>query len=230
MMDPPIQTEYFLSGGAVIVTTIAAGTKALSSFAMRSSIPGYIVVPPESTMFSYKSLRTSTSVAIIELKVVKWMPGSVFPSGCVLKSDSGQRETLFTHGDNISIWELIGLLQVFIRLCHLCFKVDGDIGEPLFDITHDLLLGIRHKGVAAFCEELDHVLCHVPASQVQAEYSMWQCETLIDRHRVCDTITRVQHEARCPPGGIQGEHRLDLDVHLRHVEGLKHDLRHSLTI
>merc|ERR1719226_470409 len=70
-IEPPIQTEYFRSGGAVMVTTIAAGTRALSSFAIRSSIPGYIVVPPESTMFSYKSLRTSTSVAIIELKVVK---------------------------------------------------------------------------------------------------------------------------------------------------------------
>merc|ERR1719226_159215 len=91
-MEPPIHTEYFRSGGAVMVTTIAAGTRALSSFAIRSSIPGYIVVPPERTMFSYKSLRTSTSVAMIELKVVKWMPGSVFPSGCVLKSASGQRK------------------------------------------------------------------------------------------------------------------------------------------
>merc|ERR1711874_293333 len=87
-MEPPIHTEYFRSGGAVIVTCIAFGTRALSSFSIRLSIPGYIVVPPERTMFSYKSLRTSTSVFMIELKVVKCTPGNVFPRGCVLKSAS----------------------------------------------------------------------------------------------------------------------------------------------
>merc|ERR1719336_2220047 len=81
MIDPPIHTEYFLSGGAVMVTVIAFGTRARSSLSMRSAIPGYMVVPPERTMFSYKSFRTSTSVFMIELKVVKWTPGSVFPKG-----------------------------------------------------------------------------------------------------------------------------------------------------
>merc|ERR1712190_651975 len=40
-------------------------------------------------MFSYKSFRTSTSVFMIELKVVKWTPGRVFPNGCGSKSASG---------------------------------------------------------------------------------------------------------------------------------------------
>merc|ERR1719210_887437 len=79
-MEPPIHTEYLRSGGAVIVTVIA-GTRALSSNSILSAIPGYIVVPPDSTMFSYKSLRTSTSVFAIELKDFKCTPGSVFPSG-----------------------------------------------------------------------------------------------------------------------------------------------------
>merc|ERR1719507_1344465 len=142
----------------------------------------------------------------------------------------GAAEALLANGDHIPIGELVGLLQVLIRLCHLCFEVKGDISESLLDVTHDLLLGVYHKGVAAFCEELDHVLRHVPAGQVQAKDGMRQCETLVDGHRVCDTITGVQHETRCPPGSIQGEHCLDLDVHLRHVEGLKHDLQHSLAI
>merc|ERR1719507_1969600 len=142
----------------------------------------------------------------------------------------GAAETLLANGDHITIGELVGLLQVLVRLRHLCFEVKGNIGEPLLDVTHDLLLGVRHKGVAAFCEELDHVLRHVPAGQVQAENGVRQCEALVDGHRVCDTITGVQHETRCPPGGIQGEHCLDLDVHLRHVECLKHDLRHSLAV
>merc|ERR1719203_1408013 len=78
MMEPPIHTEYLRSGGAVIVTCIAFGTRALSSFSIRASIPGYMVVPPDNTMFSYKSLRTSTSVFMMELKDVKWIPGKVF--------------------------------------------------------------------------------------------------------------------------------------------------------
>ena len=38
-MDPPIQTEYFLSGGAMILIFIVAGAKAVISFCIRSAIP-----------------------------------------------------------------------------------------------------------------------------------------------------------------------------------------------
>merc|ERR550525_1684114 len=51
-MEPPIHTEYLRSGGAVIVTVIAFGTRALSSFSILASTPGYMVVPPDNTMFS----------------------------------------------------------------------------------------------------------------------------------------------------------------------------------
>merc|ERR1719330_1523076 len=94
-IEPPIHTEYFRSGGAVIVTCMAFGTSALNSFSMRASIPGYIVVPPERTMFSYKSLRTSTSVFMMELKVVRWTPGVTFPRGCESNKASGQRKRSF---------------------------------------------------------------------------------------------------------------------------------------
>merc|ERR1719190_248875 len=91
-IEPPIHTEYLRSGGAVIVTVIALGTRALSSFSILVSMPGYMVVPPDSTMFSYKSLRTSTSVFMIELNDVKCTPGSVLPSGCASNRASGQRK------------------------------------------------------------------------------------------------------------------------------------------
>ena len=45
-MDPPIQTEYFLSGGAMIFTFIVGGARADISFCIRSAIPAYMVVPP----------------------------------------------------------------------------------------------------------------------------------------------------------------------------------------
>jgi len=55
-MDPPIHTEYFLSGGAMIFTFMVEGAKFTSSFWRRSAIPGNMVVPPDNTMFPYKSL------------------------------------------------------------------------------------------------------------------------------------------------------------------------------
>ena len=38
-MDPPIQTEYFLSGGAMILIFMVGGAKAEISFCMRSETP-----------------------------------------------------------------------------------------------------------------------------------------------------------------------------------------------
>merc|ERR1712023_230194 len=58
-MDPPIHTEYFLSGGATTLIFMVDGASAVSSFVMRSPMPMNMVVPPESTTFAYKSLRMS---------------------------------------------------------------------------------------------------------------------------------------------------------------------------
>ncbi|KAH3683828.1 hypothetical protein WICPIJ_005202 [Wickerhamomyces pijperi] len=49
-IEPPIQTEYFLSGGAMILTFMEDGAKAVISFCIRSAIPGNMVVPPDKTM------------------------------------------------------------------------------------------------------------------------------------------------------------------------------------
>ena len=38
-MDPPIHTEYFLSGGAMILIFIVGGARAVISFCIRSAIP-----------------------------------------------------------------------------------------------------------------------------------------------------------------------------------------------
>lgn len=46
-MEPPIQTEYFRSGGAMILTFMEDGARAVISFCIRSEIPGYMVVPPD---------------------------------------------------------------------------------------------------------------------------------------------------------------------------------------
>ena len=66
-MEPPIHTEYFLSGGAMILIFIVGGAKAVISFCIRSATPGYMVEPPERTVLAYRSLRMSTSHFMIEL-------------------------------------------------------------------------------------------------------------------------------------------------------------------
>src|SRR6267143_469014 len=78
-MDPPIQTEYFLSGGAMILIFIVEGARAVISFCILSAIPGYMVVPPDKTVLAYKSLRISMSHFMIELKVVSWTPAASIP-------------------------------------------------------------------------------------------------------------------------------------------------------
>jgi hypothetical protein len=66
-IEPPIHTEYLRSGGATILTFMLAGESAVSSFCIRSPIPGNMVVPPERTTFPYKSRRTSRSHLKMEL-------------------------------------------------------------------------------------------------------------------------------------------------------------------
>merc|ERR1712080_619267 len=78
-MDPPIQTEYFLSGGAMILILMVEGARAVISFCIRSAIPGYMVVPPDMTVLAYRSLRMSKSHFMMELKVVSWMPQASIP-------------------------------------------------------------------------------------------------------------------------------------------------------
>merc|ERR1711872_608308 len=54
--------------------------------------------------------------------------------------------------------------------------------------------------------------------------------TFIDGDTVRDTITRVHDNTSGTARGIEGEDSLDGNIHGRHVEGLKHDLSHLLTV
>merc|ERR1740120_461166 len=91
-MEPPIHTEYLRSGGATTLIFMVEGASAVSSFVIRSPIPGNMVVPPESTTFAYRSLRMSTSHFMIDWKVVSWTPLASLPTKLGWKSTSGQRK------------------------------------------------------------------------------------------------------------------------------------------
>merc|ERR1719391_1486358 len=54
--------------------------------------------------------------------------------------------------------------------------------------------------------------------------------TFIDGDSMGDTITRVHDDTSGTSRGIKGEDSLDGNVHGWHVEGLKHDLGHLLSV
>merc|ERR1711936_766867 len=54
--------------------------------------------------------------------------------------------------------------------------------------------------------------------------------TFIDRDSMGDTISRVHDNTSGTSRGIEGEDSLDGDIHDGHVEGLKQDLGHLLTV
>src|SRR6218665_3415893 len=91
-MEPPIQTEYLRSGGAMILILMVAGAKAVISFCIRSAIPGYMVVPPDMTVLAKRSLRISMSHFMIELYEVSWMPTASIPKKDGWKRASGARK------------------------------------------------------------------------------------------------------------------------------------------
>merc|ERR1719478_327249 len=90
-IDPPIQTEYFRSGGATTLIFIVEGANAVNSLVMRSPMPANIVVPPDKTTFEYRSLRMSTSHFMIVWKAVSWIPFASLPMKLGWKRTSGQR-------------------------------------------------------------------------------------------------------------------------------------------
>merc|ERR1719400_1917639 len=51
-IEPPIQTEYFRSGGATTLIFIVDGANADNSFVILSPMPANIVVPPDKTTFA----------------------------------------------------------------------------------------------------------------------------------------------------------------------------------
>lgn len=65
-IDPPIQTENFLSLGAVTLIFIVEGARAVTYLLNLSGMLGNIVVPPLITILEYKSFLISTSHFIID--------------------------------------------------------------------------------------------------------------------------------------------------------------------
>merc|ERR1719431_723025 len=141
-------------------------------------------------------------------------------------------EPLVTNGDDLTIGQLIGLLQGggCSSSGHLLLEVQGDIAKLFLDVTDNFTLGGGGEGVATLCQDLHQVVGELTASQVQTDDGMGKSITFIDGDTVGDTVTGVHHDTSGTAGGVQGKYGLDGDIHGGHVEGLKHNLGHLLPV
>merc|ERR1711936_121876 len=102
--------------------------------------------------------------------------------------------------------------------------------QLLLDVTDNLTLSSGGERVATFSEDLHEVVGELTSSKIKTDDGMGKSITFIDRDSVGDTITRVHDNTSGTSRGIEGEDSLDGDIHGGHVEGLKHDLSHLLTV
>merc|ERR1712128_167898 len=106
----------------------------------------------------------------------------------------------------------------------------GNIAELLLDVTDNLALSSGGERVATLSEDLHQVVGEFTSSKIKTNNGVGKGITFIDWDSMGDTISRVHDDTSCTAGGIQGENSLDSDIHGGHVEGLKHDLGHLLTV
>merc|ERR1719233_1488177 len=141
-------------------------------------------------------------------------------------------ETLVANGDDLTIRKFVRLLKRCGSSCsgHFLFEVKGNIAELLLDITDNLTLSSGGEGVATLCEDLHQVVGELTSSKIKTNNSMGESITFINWDTMRDTISRVHDNTSGTARGIEGEDSLDGHVHSGHVEGLKHDLGHLLTV
>ena len=141
-------------------------------------------------------------------------------------------ESLVTDGDDLSVRQLVALLELR-RLrggLELLLKVEGAVAELLLDVTDDFSLGRGGEGVASLHEDLDEVLGEVSSGKVETENGVRERETLVNGHSVRDTVTRVEDDTGRSARSVQRQDGLDRHVEGRGVERLEHDLRHLLSV
>merc|ERR1712183_991851 len=225
-MEPPIQTEYFLSGGAMILIFMVDGGQSCDLLLHSVGNTG---------VHGGASGEDSVGVQVLPDIDVALHDGVVgglvdaaglHPQEAGLEESLGTPEPLVADGDDLAVGQLVGLLQGGGGGGggHLLLEVKGNVAQLLLDVPDDLPLGSGGEGVAPFGEDLRQVVGELTASQVKTDDGMRKSVTLVDGDAVGDTVTGVHDDTGGTAGGVQGEHSLDGDVHGGHVEGLEHDL------
>merc|ERR1719420_1406763 len=149
-----------------------------------------------------------------------------------LEQSLGTSESLIANGYDLTVGKLIGFLKGGGGSSggHLLLEVKGNIAELLLNVTDNLTLGGGGERVASLSEDLHQVVGELTSSKIKTDDSVGESVTFIDGDTVGDTISRVHDNTGCTARGIEGEDSLDGNIHGGHVEGLKHDLGHLLTV
>merc|ERR1719223_2012019 len=149
-----------------------------------------------------------------------------------LEEGLGATESLVADGDDLAVGKLIGLLKGGGGSSggHLLLKVQGDVAQLLLDVTDNLTLSGGGERVATLSQDLHQVVGQFTANQVKTEDGVGKGITFIDGDGVGNTITGIHDDTGGTAGGVQGEDSLDGNVHGGHVEGLKHNLGHLLSV
>merc|ERR1719430_1927276 len=203
----------------MILILMVDGARAVISFCILSAIPGYMVVPPDMTVHD----------GVI---------GGLMDTTCFhskegrLEESLRAAETFVSNSDNLAIRKFIGLLKGGggSSSGHLLLKVKSNIAELLLDVTDNLTFCSGCEGIATLSEDLHQVVGELTPSKIKTDNGMRKSITFIDWNSMGDTITRVHDNTSGTTRGIKGKDSLDSDIHGRHVEGLKHDLGHLLTV
>ncbi|GER34046.1 ribosomal RNA large subunit methyltransferase G, partial [Striga asiatica] len=159
---------------------------------------------------------------------------SFHPDQRRLEEDLRAAEPLGTYGDDLPVGQLVAILGSLDFL----FEVNGNICKFLLHVTNDFPFGSCCELVASFGQDLHKIIGEITASKVQTKDGVWEGVALVNRDkRVRDAqkknviLKSVFHNNLiCSPTGIEGKDSLDSNIHSWHIEGLKHDLSHFLSV
>jgi len=149
-----------------------------------------------------------------------------------LEENFGASESLVTDDDDVTVGELVALLQGggFGGGGHLGIEVEGDVGELLLDVSDDFSFGGGGERVTSFGEDLHQVIGQISTSEIQSDDGVRKSISFVDGDSVGHTITRVEDATGGSARSVQGKDGLDVHVHGGNVEGLEHDLGHSFSV
>merc|ERR1712137_725897 len=144
----------------------------------------------------------------------------------------GAAETLVADGDDLTIGQLVGLLdgRGGGGGGHLLLEVEGDVTKLLLDVTDNLALGGGDEGVSSLGHDLHEVVGEITAGQVKTQDGVGKGVTLMDGDGVGDTISNVEDKTGGTTRGVQGEDGLDAHVGGGGVEGLEDNLDELLSV
>merc|ERR1719471_643737 len=216
-IDPPIQTEYFRSGGATILTLTEAGAKVVIS------------------LLNLLSISVNIDVALLDRIVGQFVDTFGFFSDEVrLEEDFWGSESFTSNGDDLTVGKLVLLFDLAcccaLSLLQLLGVIFSDIRKFFLHITDDFSLCGSGERVTSLCQDFHHVDSKITSCKIETKNSMRKSITFINWDGMRNTITGVENNTGGTSRSIQRKDSLDSNIHSRGRESFKHNLRHLFSV